>query len=105
MAAQAEHRLGLGRELVNRQQGFEVAGLLLCDVLDGHAAGAVTRFAVHQRQTGFLGDLVAVDRMLEVTRDPVVNVALGQAVVVTDVIGFEVAHQDGLVIPDGCYRL
>ncbi len=74
-------------------------------MLNSHAARAMTRLTVDQWQSGVFRDLVAVDRMLEVRVEFVVGVATGQTVLVADIVGIKISHQDGFVISDRCYRL
>jgi hypothetical protein len=71
----------------------------------GYAARAMARFAIDQWQARIFRDLVAVDRMFEIRSNLVVSVTACQTVLITDVIGIEIADQKGFVTPDRCYRL
>ena len=51
---QAGHGLRLGWKFLERQQRLEISGLLLRSKFHSFTAGAVTRFAVDQRQAGVL---------------------------------------------------
>jgi len=61
----------------------------------------MARFTVDQRQTGFRGDLIAVNGELEILGEFVVLMALLQAVFITDIVGVEVADQEGFIALDG----
>ena len=108
MTFQAKHGLGLGGELVERRECFEIAFAGFCGVLDGQTARSVAGFAVDQGQTGFTGNLFTMDRMFEIEGDFIVFVATFKAVLVADVIGFKAADQKSFVIlncGDGSRRL
>ena len=62
---------------------------------------AVARFTVDQWQAGVFRDLIAVDRVLEIRIDFVVDMATGQTVFVTYIVGVQIAYQKNFIISDG----
>ena len=101
VALQAKHRLGRGGELVEREQCFKIAGQFFVNIGNRQAPRTVARFTIDQWQASFRRNLITMDRKLEILGDLVMLMTLLQAIFVTDVIGFEVADQEGFVILNG----
>jgi hypothetical protein len=108
VALEADQRLCLWGEMFEIKQ-FGCIALVACFAQDAsgflyvsysQAARSMTRFTVYQRQPGFSRDLLAMYTMPEEVGNLVMPMALGHAVICTDVLSIQTTDNHLLVFGD-----